>query len=125
MVLSAAKLCKAGRARGSTLRSGGAFTPHFGRVYGMGIAADGVVVAARCLTLSGESLCLQGFAGGEQRWGEGCQGASRGASRGCAGTGMTHGRWALLCSAQGLFTLCRGRCGLALTAGGISIEIPE
>lgn len=46
----------------------GVSTPCFGRVDEMSMAAQGVVVASCCLTLSGESLCLLAFAGGNQGW---------------------------------------------------------
>lgn len=94
MVLLRAETCKARRVGGSTVGPTGVLTPHFGRASGMGTAAKGVVAAACCVTLSGASLCPHPF---EQGQAEGC----RGARRGCAGSGRSYGRRALLGSAPG------------------------
>lgn len=73
----------------------GVFTPHFGRVYGMSVAAKGVVVAACCITLVG-ACARRPSLGGEEGWAEGSGGVSRGVSQGWADTGRSHRRWALL-----------------------------
>lgn len=104
--------CKARRVRGSITGPMGVSTLCFSRINEMSMAAEGVVVAPCCLILSGERLRLLAFAGGQPgvAWG-------------------LMGGWAGLCrhrmvqmsiagisarEEQGLFTMCCGRCGLAL-----------
>jgi len=106
VVFSRAELCKAGRAGGITVGPTGAVTPHFGGVCGMGVAAEGVTVAACGVLVSGQSLCPLAFAGGS-RGGLRAAGREPGAARGD----------------QGSFTVCCGSCGAALFFGGIPAEI--
>lgn len=100
----------------------GVLTPHFGRAYGMGTAAKGVVVAAWCVTLSGESRCPHP----SNRGGLSAPGCAPGRAAGLCGLRQEPRQMdAAGLGAQqqrGLFTLCCGRCGLALISGGISVK---